>query len=84
MKGRLTAAAINKLIESFNEVYKKKYELITKPKKSVKPKDLDHYCDWKRDENSEPKGNFLVYFSYITLKAKLYFKIISDMLIMNF
>lgn len=56
MKGRLSAAVINKLIESFNEVYKKKYELITKPKKSIKPKDLDHYCDWKRDENLEPKG----------------------------
>lgn len=57
MKGRKTAAEINELIQSFNVVFKRKYELVSKPKKAVKSKDLDQYCDWKKDENLEPKGN---------------------------
>lgn len=65
MKGRLNASSVNKLIESFNEAFKRKYEILKLPKKSVKAKDLDVYLEWKREENTEPKGK-LFYLIYST------------------
>ncbi len=61
MRGRINVATVNKLIDALNATLKKKYETIRKPKKTIKPKELDYYCDWKRDENTEPKGacNFI-------------------------
>lgn len=57
MKGRLSIAVLNKLVDSFNTAFKKKYETIRLPKRSIKPKDIEYYSEWKREENTEPKGN---------------------------
>lgn len=56
MKGRCNAINLNKLIDSLNLAFKKKYETVTRSKKTIKQKDLEYYCEWKRDENTEPKG----------------------------
>ncbi|XP_065211793.1 spindle and kinetochore-associated protein 1-like [Planococcus citri] len=60
MKGRLNVGALNKLIDCFNTVFKKKYDTVRQAKKTVKSKDMEYYCDWKREENTEPKGTFFI------------------------
>lgn len=60
MKGRCNAINLNKLIDSLNLAFKKKYETVTRSKKTIKQKDLEYYCEWKRDENTEPKGTCFI------------------------
>lgn len=58
MKGRCNAITINKLVESLNMAFKKKYETLAKSKKSIKQKDSEYYHEWKRTQNMEPKGKY--------------------------
>ncbi|XP_050428625.1 uncharacterized protein LOC126838328 [Adelges cooleyi] len=60
MKGRLNSLNINTVIDSINKALENKYEILRKPKSSLKKKDLDAYNDWKIQQSTVGQGQYFV------------------------
>lgn len=57
MLGRLSLDTINSFIEVINQTVSAKYQLLSKPKSSLKPKDLQAFREFKAQETADMKGN---------------------------
>jgi hypothetical protein len=61
MRGRLTYEMVNKFIDAFNMALKKKYQLFSHPRSTLKGKKLAEYDAFKKQETKETieKGTLL-------------------------
>lgn len=60
MKGRLTSLNINVVIDGINTALENKYDILRKPKSSLKKKDLDMYNTWKIQQNNVGPGMYKI------------------------
>jgi len=60
MKGRLTSINVNIVIDGINIALENKYEILRKPRNSLKKKDLDVYNTWKIQQNTMGQGQYFV------------------------
>lgn len=62
MKGRLKVTDVNKFIDAYNNTLTQKYELLKRPKNTIKVKsELDKFINWKSQMNSDTAGMFNFY-----------------------
>uniref|UniRef100_A0A4P6D848 SKA complex subunit 1 n=1 Tax=Rhodnius prolixus TaxID=13249 RepID=A0A4P6D848_RHOPR len=62
MKGRLKVTDVNKFIDAYNNTLTQKYELLKRPKNTIKVKsELDKFINWKSQMNSDTAGLHFVH-----------------------
>jgi hypothetical protein len=71
LRGRLAYEMVNKFIDDFNMALKKKYQLFSHPRSTLKGKKLAEYDAFKKQETKEtiekgnPLWNLLIYLYFI-------------------
>lgn len=56
MKGRLSSLNVNVVIDSINAALQNKYDILQKPKNTLKKKDLTMYNTWKIQQTNVGQG----------------------------
>ena len=78
LRGRLNFGNINNFIDCFNATLKKKYEIFSQPRETLRGKLLSVYDTFKKQETSETiqKG---IYFFLQQIYLFIFFKILRNM-----
>lgn len=77
MKGRLTSLNVNFVIDGINIALESKYEILKKPRNSLKKKDQDMYNTWKIQQNTMGQGeNRMKIVQIMHNKLNIYFFVI--------
>lgn len=56
MKGRLSSLNVNVVVDSINAALENKYDILRKPKNTLKKKDLSLYNTWKIQQTNVGQG----------------------------